>query len=108
MPTRQCIICTSPAIPGRSRCSTHGRSTPQGPRLHDSTHGRLAKQVLSAATVCELCGHPPTPNDPLEAGHIIPLSMGGQSVRSNYRAEHRSHNRAEGARLARSRFSPKR
>jgi 5-methylcytosine-specific restriction endonuclease McrA len=104
---RPCIICGSPSVSGRSRCNTHGRSTPPGPRLHDSRHDQLAKQVKLEEKVCAICGLPPTPSDPLEAGHIIPLSRGGKSIRSNYRAEHRSHNRAEGARLSRqSRFFP--
>jgi len=112
MPRRACIICGRPSPPGRSRCARKecgGRPTPTGPRLHDSTHDRLAKQVKREEKVCALCGLGPLPNDPLEAGHIIPLSLGGKSVRSNYRAEHRSHNRAEGHRIAkvkRSRFFP--
>jgi 5-methylcytosine-specific restriction endonuclease McrA len=109
MPRRACIICGAPSPPGRSRCASHGRSTPTGPRLHDFTHDRLAKQVKREEKICALCGLPGTPRDPLEAGHIIPLSLGGKSVRSNYRVEHRSHNRAEGHRISkakRSRFFP--
>ena len=107
MPPRACIDCDAPAVQGRSRCSTHGRSTPAGPRLHDKRHDQLAKQVKREdPPVCAICGLPPTPTDPLEAGHIVPLSQGGESIRSNYRLEHRSHNRAEGARLARRRRFP--
>jgi hypothetical protein len=109
MPRRACIICGAPSPLGRSRCATHGRPTPTGPRLHDSTHDRIAKQVKREEKVCALCGLGPLPNDPLEAGHIIALSLGGEPIRSNYRAEHRSHNRAEGHRIAkvkRSRFFP--
>jgi 5-methylcytosine-specific restriction endonuclease McrA len=109
MPRRACIICGAPSPQGRSRCSLHGRSTPTGPRLHDSTHDRIAKQVKREEKVCALCGLGPLPGDPLEAGHIVALSLGGKSMRSNYRAEHRSHNRAQGHRIAkakRSRFFP--
>jgi 5-methylcytosine-specific restriction endonuclease McrA len=107
MPQRACLLCPHPAMPGASRCSKH-KGKARGPRRHDANHDRLAKQVKAKASTCAICGLPGTPTDPLEAGHIIPLSRGGQTVIGNYRAEHRSHNRAEGARLARGglRFSP--
>lgn len=102
MPSRQCLYCTRAAVPGGSRCTVH-KGKRSGPRLHDARHNELAKKVLATATVCALCGLPPTPNDPLEAGHIVALSRGGTSTIGNYRAEHRSHNRADGARLAKGR-----
>ena len=70
-----------------------------GPRTHGSDHARLARQVKKEEPVCALCGLPGFPNDPLEAGHIIPRVLGGPTVRENYRAEHRSHNRAAGSRV---------
>jgi 5-methylcytosine-specific restriction endonuclease McrA len=107
MPSRLCIACPNPAMAGRSRCSRCAKGYgPQGPRHHDSVHARLARQVVARAGgaiggICALCGQRGTPPDPLEGGHIIPASQGGQNVASNYRAEHRSHNRSQGARLAR-------
>lgn len=49
--------------------------------------------------VCAICGGPGTEADPLERGHIVPRSRGGANVPENYRAEHASHQRREGARL---------
>jgi len=100
MPSRKCLLCPRPAAAGGSRCTRCGGKR-RGPRRHDANHGRLAKKALAGATVCALCGLPGIPSDPLEAGHIVALSQGGRSEPGNYRAEHRSHNRSAGARLAR-------
>lgn len=111
---RACINCGRPAVAGRSRCTQcGGNPRPKGPRLHDAQHTHNAKAVVAQATVCARCGLPPTPTNPLEAAHIIPASQGGPNTPTNYQAEHRSHNRADGARLAakrfqRNRFSPPR
>lgn len=117
MPQRACIIstCPNPAISGRSRCGTHGRSTP-GVRRHDSRQKRFRQRVLAGVqlgvTRCGICGLPITPEDPPEAGHIIPLEYGGTYEPSNGQPQHRSCNRAEGARIAQAkrggRFSPDR
>ena len=37
---------------------------------------------------CEMCGRPGTADDPLEAGHIVPISRGGDDELTNLRAVH--------------------
>ena len=95
-------LCLKPGctrITTSTYCYDHTTHRPGARYGYD--HQRIAAQVLKEEKVCRLCGLPATPTDPLEAGHILPRALGGQTIRSNYRAEHRSHNRAEGARLAR-------
>lgn len=98
MPPRACIIssCPNHAIPGRSRCGTHGPTTPRGPSPYDANHQRLAKQVVAKATICAICGKPPTPEDPLVADHVIPLSLGGTTTLENYQGAHRTCNIRKG------------
>lgn len=93
-----CIVprCTHPAIAGASRCSKHRNSGRRGPNPYDANHQAIAKQVLASATRCAICGKPPTPSNPLQADHIVPLSEGGQTVRSNYQAAHRRCNIRKG------------
>jgi 5-methylcytosine-specific restriction endonuclease McrA len=98
MPARACLICGAPAITGLSRCSRHRRGGNPGPSPYDANHQRLAHQVTKVATVCAICGQPPTPTDPLQGDHIIPLSEGGRTVASNYQATHRSCNIRKGGR----------
>jgi 5-methylcytosine-specific restriction endonuclease McrA len=50
------------------------------------------------ATVCAICGQPPTPDDPLTRGHKVARSNGGKNVPANYQAEHRSCGGAKGNR----------
>ncbi|MEO3869350.1 HNH endonuclease [Nonomuraea sp. B12E4] len=44
-----------------------------------------------------MCKLPPTPDDPLTAGHIIPRVRGGTNDLANYQAEHASCNYSKGA-----------
>jgi hypothetical protein len=53
-------------------------------------------ELLAEETTCWRCGLPPTPTDPLVAGHVIARRHGGPTTRSNMRAEHRSCNTREG------------
>jgi hypothetical protein len=109
MPPKQCLYCWRPAVSGRSRCSVHGPTSPKGPRLHDSRQTVFAKTVLERAKrenrwYCHECGTPPTQNDPLQAGPIVPLSLGGSFDPANGQPEHRSCNvRKGGANRKRSR-----
>lgn len=99
MPPRLCLFCLRPAVAGTERCSRHGDPTPRtGPRHYDSEHTRLAREVVAEATVCACCGKAPTPQDPLQADHIIPVSEGGLNVRENYQALLRSCNIRKGGR----------
>jgi len=52
----------------------------------------LAREVTAAATVCAICGRPPTPSDPLTLDHRLPVSRGGTSSPGNVQAAHRSCN----------------
>lgn len=67
---------------------------------HD--HRKAAAAILAHATVCAVCGLPPTPDDPLTAGHIVDRQLGGTNDLANYQAEHASCNsrkRAANARI---------
>lgn len=104
MAYRPCLICGSPSVSGRSRCSSHGRPTPRGPRSHDARQNTFRKAVLrnfKPGDPCGKCGLPIW--DPPDAGHIVALSQGGTYDPSNGQPEHRSCNRGDGARLARDR-----
>jgi len=60
---------------------------------------RLARQVLEEERICWLCAYPARPGDPLTADHVVPVVLGGATVRENLRAAHRSCNSRRGARL---------
>jgi 5-methylcytosine-specific restriction endonuclease McrA len=40
-------------------------------------HVRRAKALLATAQVCEICGQPPTPTNPLTAHHTTARAKGG-------------------------------
>lgn len=82
----------------------HGGRPPRGNgesphRAHYKSNAwkQVARRVVQAADVCALCGRPPTPTDPLEADHIVPLALGGASTPDNLRATHKSCNSRRGA-----------
>jgi hypothetical protein len=108
MAYRPCLICGSPSVPGRSRCSVHGRSTPRkGPGNHDSRQKTFRKQVLKDFTPGDPCGKCGLPiYGPVDAGHIVPLGLGGGYEATNGHAEHAACNRSEGARVRQTRFFP--
>lgn len=94
-------------MPGASRCAKHGGRRPRGKGGHPRralyrtrAWQDAARQVVRAADVCALCGQPPTPTDPLEADHIVPLALGGAALAlDNLRAAHKSCNGRRGAQL---------
>jgi 5-methylcytosine-specific restriction endonuclease McrA len=66
-------------------------------RHNDQSYRQNRQAVLSAATVCALCGKPPTPDDPLTVDHIVPLVHGGTHHSGNLRPAHSSCNSRRGA-----------
>jgi HNH endonuclease len=60
-------------------------------------HERASRQVRFEETICWICGEPAKPGDPSAADHIVPRANGGQDVRENMRAAHRSRNSRRGA-----------
>jgi hypothetical protein len=94
--TRLCLFGDGPAVPGGSRCRKH-RGTPnrEGPNPYTRSYREERKRILTPDAVCYLCGGAPTPTDPLEADHVVPLSLGGEH-RGNLRPAHRSCNRRKG------------
>jgi len=60
------------------------------------TRARNRRTLMAFADRCEICHEPPTPGDPLEADHIIPVADGGNDTSANLRAVHRSYNRTRG------------
>ncbi|MFI6883382.1 HNH endonuclease signature motif containing protein [Streptosporangium canum] len=93
-PGPRCPMCTSRQE--QARDAARGTTTQRG---LGADHQAAARVVLANAELCVVCGQPPTADDPLEAGHIIPRVRGGTNDITNYRAEHRSCNRSQGADL---------
>lgn len=102
MPGRACIICGKRSIAGLSRCNDHRRGGNPGPNPYDAEHQRLAKECLSQRPlICHLCGlgvEAVPERGPFQADHIVPRSLGGQNVRSNYAPAHGKCNVAKGGR----------
>jgi hypothetical protein len=85
-------------------CERHRRKRQRPPYVGDA-YGRdyqanretvLARAGCEPGTgiggACELCGLPGTSDDPLEAGRIVPLVLGGGGEVENLRAvHHREH-----------------
>lgn len=93
-------VCSEPGCPviltgSVYRCPTHQREADQR-RGSPSTRGlgrehrRRTRDLLTTATVCAVCGRPPTEGDPLTGDHVIPVSRGGE--RGPLRPAHRSCN----------------
>lgn len=86
---------------GPTRCPTHEaafqrwRNARRGDR-YGPAYQAERRRVLSGATVCYLCGRPPTRRDPLTADHITPAALGGGAA-GNLGPAHRSCNSARGA-----------
>jgi 5-methylcytosine-specific restriction protein A len=107
MPPSPCLGCGKVIPPGNSRCppcrSAHSRSrdAQRGTRQERGLgrdHEVIRAELLATATVCAMCGLPPTPTDPLTAGHIRARANGGTNEASNYQAEHASCNYGKGSR----------
>lgn len=92
-----------------SRCRAHGgrNRKPRGGHW-GAPHQHYRKQVLAEAGCvpgtgiggrCALDGRPGTPDDPLQADHIVPVALGGKDEPGNYRAVHRSENIANGVKV---------
>lgn len=97
-PPRACMTCGAPSVPGRSRCKRHGPSSQGGTSPYDWAHQEQARQVLQDATTCALCGGPPAPGNPLEADHVVPLSLGGDKSTENLQPAHKRCNIRKGGR----------
>jgi 5-methylcytosine-specific restriction protein A len=91
MTPKACIICGKPTISARgSRCRTHSRSNWE--RATSSAYRGnwpdLRAQTLREEPACRICRS----TDRLEVDHIVPVSAGGQNVRSNTQTLcHRHH-----------------
>lgn len=83
--TGKCCDCTRTA--NNARNAKRGTTKQRGLGWD---HQQIAAQLLAEATTCALCGLPPTPTDPLTAGHIQAREQGGLNVPGNYQPEHRS------------------
>jgi len=93
---RLCLFGDGPAVPNGSRCRRHGgHPNQQGPNPYTRSYREERKRILTPDAVCYLCGGAPTPDDPLEADHVLPLSLGGEH-HGNLRPAHRSCNRRKG------------
>jgi len=63
-------------------------------RTSEYEHNR--RVILGYATRCSITGKAPTPDDPLEIDHIVPIADGGTDHITNLRAVLRSVNRQRG------------
>lgn len=102
MPRRECIDCGT--LTAGSRCPecTRAKDRARGTTTQRGLgweHQQAARALLADATVCAICHLPPTADDPLTAGHLIPRDFGGTSEADNYQPEHRSCNVRKGNRL---------
>ena len=86
---RPCLVCGKPSR--ASRCAAH-----QLPPRNTPEYNAARRIVLGNATVCALCGEPPTLQDPLTLGHIKARAHGGGLELSNLQAEHSSCNKRKG------------
>jgi 5-methylcytosine-specific restriction endonuclease McrA len=93
-----CSICGTPCA--GLRCDLHADTESKRRRGYDAEYERNRRELLADATKCECCGGLPTERDPLTAGHIIALELGGTNERRNLRAELRSCNSRAGQLLA--------
>lgn len=89
----RCTACTRHRQ--RQRDAQRGTTTQRGLGWD---HQQAREKILATATVCAICGLPPTDDDPLTAGHITPRVHGGTNDPGNYQPEHASCNYSKGAR----------
>lgn len=107
MPKRECLNCRTlfsgtgsrcpPCATARDRTRDQQRGTTTQRGL-GWDHQQVREQLLANATVCAECGLPPTDDNPLTAGHVIPRAHGGSNDPSNYQAECATCNYRKGAR----------
>ena len=101
MPSRVCLLCGRAAVPGGSRCETHGglksswskykSAHPERSSMYQSEHWRILRdRVLREEPSCRRCGAPSTDVD-----HVIALADGGSWDRDNLQGLCRSCHRAK-------------
>lgn len=110
---KPCLVCGKPTQ--GSRCADHSlpdrdtRTTSE--KGYGTRHQAIRREVLRASGAdrrgvggsCAICREAGTDSDPLQADHVLALSLGGASVRSNYQAAHQSCNVKKGGANRRSR-----
>lgn len=74
------------------RCLEHARRGSH----RSAEYQRNAPVARASALSCWRCGGPFTVEDPVTAGHVIPLAEGGTDDLANLRAEHESCNKRAG------------
>ena len=98
---RSCIRWGGRAEPGSARCyNCGGRRRAPGNTAHRSrAYTELAKRVRATAETCWLCGGGPRPDNPWQADHVVPVTLGGTNTVDNLRAAHASCNARRGGQL---------
>lgn len=104
MPKRPCIDCGGLALatrcPDCKRAHRRNEDRLRGSRHfrgYDREHERLRAETLRDTPYCVDCGHDGSPDNPLSADHIKPLSEGGRTQRDNYMTLCRRCNSRKGA-----------
>lgn len=84
----RCLDCRRrfPGHPSDARCPR----CKAGRKAQRNAEAARSLATVVAASVCAICGDPPTATDPLTADHVVPLSRGGFG--GPMRAAHRSCN----------------
>ena len=103
MVARPCLDCGEPTP--NPRCPTHTaakertRPSRRAKGRYDSRHIELRARTLREQPWCSHCKAPDTPDNPLQADHIVPHQWGGKNVRSNYQTLCRRCNAAKRDRM---------
>jgi len=63
---------------------------------HSDTRAEILWLMVRDGPTCYLCGGGPSPGDPFESEHVVPLSCGGSDDLANKRLAHGSCNRWKG------------
>ena len=66
---------------------------------YDTKHNKLREITLREQPWCSECRSPGTPDNPLQADHIVPHAWGGKNVRKNYQTLCRRCNAAKRDRM---------
>lgn len=94
MPMRICAVCQKIVRTGETIHPTCRKRNAYG----SGTHRRVTALYKLLNVPCGTCQQTGTPENPITAHHVVPVSEGGTDVPENYRPLCRVCNSAEGSR----------
>ena len=86
-----------PALFSRPRRSSNWSKASAEERGYGKLHRWFRKQVLAEEPLCRMCQAEGRVTPTVIADHIVPLSQGGRTIRSNYQGLCEPHHRAKTA-----------